>query len=258
MKVLITGASKGIGEALAYEFAKASHDLILSARSKDLLEELATKLEKNYAIKAEILVADLSQVDGAINLIKHFEKMNQKIDCLVNNAGIGVVGDFANSSFAELTDMLQINILSLSQLTHYFIKQFKEQGNGKILEVASMAGFQPGPLMAAYYASKAYVISLSEALAYELKGTKVSISILCPGTTETYFWKRSKGEETNLAQGYFGLMSAEKVAESAYQGLMNNKLFIIPGVFNKLLTIGMRLTPNIITKRIAALLNAKK
>lgn len=256
MTTLITGASKGIGQALAYEFAKHGHDLVISARDQQLLEQLAGIIHTKYSVNVDIIPMDLSRVDSASNLIEAVERRGLQVDCLVNNAGIGYLGDFTSMDEKYLNELLQLNIVTLSELTRHYANQFIKSRKGKILQVASIAAFQPGPQMAAYYASKAYVTSLSQALAYELKGSGVSISILCPGPTQTNFLHASM-EGSRLSRGNIGILSAEKVAQKAYRGLENNKLFIIPGMFNKILAYSASLSPDVIKTRIAAFLHRK-
>lgn len=243
MKTLITGASKGIGLALAYEFARNGHDLVLVARDEDRLHEVSKTLQLKYGVKVDVIAMDLSRVGSGSNLIEEVASRNHQIECLVNNAGFGYLGRYTQMSSETVNNLIQLNITCLSELTRHFARQFVTAGQGKILQVASTAGFQPGPMMAVYYASKAYVISLSQAIAYELKGTAVRLSILCPGPTNTEFMKTAHMEETHLGKGMIGIMSPETVARIAYRGLMKNKLFIIPGIMNKILASFARILP---------------
>ncbi|KTC78319.1 SDR family NAD(P)-dependent oxidoreductase [Legionella brunensis] len=258
MFTLITGSSKGIGHALACEFAKQGHDLILCARDRELLEQLKQKITTVYSVEVNIIPMDLGQNNSAFNLIKAIEEKGYEINCLVNNAGIGYLGDFASMDSLYLNQMLQLNMITVSELTRYFAKKFTQVGKGKILQVSSTAAFQPGPFMAAYYASKAYVASLSQALAYELKGSGVHVSILCPGPTQTNFFDSAGMDESFLARGFLGIMTPEKVAKIAYRGLEKNKLFIIPGILNKLLAYGAAISPARVTRSITALLHGKR
>ncbi|KTD22796.1 short chain dehydrogenase [Legionella lansingensis] len=255
MITLITGASKGIGHALAFEFAKHGHDLLISARNQTLLQDLATSVKQQYAVNVNCIGMDLGLSNSASQLIERIETEGYEIDCLVNNAGVGYLGDFVDMDPHYLNQMLQLNMVTVSELTRYFAKKFIEAGRGKILQVSSTAAFQPGPFMAAYYASKAYVASLSEGLAYELKDTGVNISILCPGPTQTEFFHAASMDESFLARGVLGVMSAEKVAKLAYRGLQKNKLFIIPGFINKTLAYSAAISPFRISRRITAFLH---
>lgn len=257
MATLITGSSKGIGQALAFEFAKHGHDLILCARDKIRLDELAQQIKSTYSVNVSVIALDLSKSKSALTLIKIIEEQQYLIDNLVNNAGIGYLGDFTAMDSNGLDALLQLNIVTVSELTRYFAHRFLQTGKGKILQVSSTAAFQPGPYMAAYYASKSYVTFLSQAVAFELKGTGVSLSILHPGPTQTNFFHSAGMDDSFLAKGFLGVMSAEKVAEIAYKGFMKNKLFIIPGIMNKLLAHSVAITPTAISQRIIAFLHRK-
>ncbi|KTD43099.1 SDR family NAD(P)-dependent oxidoreductase [Legionella parisiensis] len=257
MITLITGASRGIGKALALEFANHGHDLILTARNQNLLEELADQIKEKYSVKVNVIVLDLSTPGSADDLINQIETLNIEVDCLVNNAGIGYLGDFISMDAEYLKALMQLNMATLTMLTYYFAKKFVHKGKGKILQVASTAAFQPGPFMSAYYASKSYVASFSEALAYELKGTGVTLSILCPGPTQSDFFKEAGMENSFLARGFIGIKSTEQIAKAAYQGFKKNKLFIIPGIMSKILASSAKYTPDALSLRIAAFLHRR-
>ena len=247
MMTLVTGASKGIGLALAHEFAKHGHNLVLVARDAEQLKSIAEELKSIYKVNVIFKVVDLSQEGSAQQLYLQLQAEGHQINCLVNNAGIGCLGSYAEMDYKQLHDLLHINMISLSELTRLYLADFVARNQGSVLQVASTAAFQPGPLMAAYYASKAYVVSLSHALAHELKGTKVRISILCPGPTSTHFMTTAKMEHTYLEKGYAGMMSPEVVANIAYKGLQKGKLFIIPGILNKIMVYAACLSPKGIT-----------
>lgn len=255
--ILITGASKGIGHALAQEFAKNGHDLVIVARDKHLLNQLAIMLKMEYGVKVDTIAIDLSRGGSALRLVEEIESRGHQIDGLVNNAGVGYLADFIEMKTEQLNELLQLNMVALSELTHHYAQLFVKAKRGKILQVTSIAAFQPGPQMAAYYASKAYVLSLSEALAYELKPHGVKLSILCPGPTKTHFMEYAHMEESAIGKGYIGLMSAEKVARIAYRGLEKNKLIIIPGFLNKFLALSARYSPVALSMRITAFLHQK-
>ncbi|MCW8409651.1 SDR family oxidoreductase [Legionella sp. PATHC035] len=257
MITLITGASRGIGQALAFEFARHGHDLILTARNQHLLEELAVQIKEKYSVKVRVIALDLSSPGAAADLFKQVEALNIEIDCLVNNAGVGYLGHFVSMDAEYLNSLIQLNMTTLTMLTYYFAKKFVHKGQGKILQVASTAGFQPGPFMAAYYASKSYVVSFSEALAYELKGTGVTLSILCPGPTQSDFFKEAGMENSYLARGFIGIKSTEQIATTAYRGFKKNKLFIIPGIVNKMLACSAKFTPDALSIRITAFLHRR-
>lgn len=258
MKTLITGASRGIGQAIAFEFARQGHDLVLVAREESRLSEFAATLRLKFGIQADSIAMDLSRPGSAHTLVETLGNKQWDIECVINNAGIGCLADFVETDSETVNAMMQLNMVCLTELTHHYANCFSKLGRGKILQVASTAGFQPGPRMATYYATKAYVISLSQALAYELKPHGVTVSILCPGPTETAFMERAHMQGSWLARGIIGLMSAEKVARKAYSGLNNNKLFIIPGIMNKILVLAAKLSPSFMSTRIVAFFHRKQ
>lgn len=245
--VLITGASGGIGKALAELFAKDGANLILVARSTDKLEQIKKEFESTYKITVEILGCDLSSPKEAKDLFTKVKEKNMKVDVLVNNAGFGNIGAFAETALQEEFDMIQLNITSLTILSKLFVKEMVARGSGKILNVASTAAFQPGPFMAVYFATKAYVLSLSEAMAEEIRGTNVHVSVLCPGPTNTGFQQRAFTGGVNPSWRY---MDVNTVAQVAYDGLQKNKTIIIPGLSNKLFAFAVRLAPRKVVVRI--------
>jgi uncharacterized protein len=238
---LITGASSGIGLELAKVFSEYRYDLVLVARSKDKLLEIKKELEKNKT-KVTILVTDLTKPGAPTDIHNVIHKENIFIDVLVNNAGTGTYGLFSKTDVNEEIKMIQLNITSLTHLTKLFLPEMMARKKGKILNVASTAAFVPGPYMAVYYASKAYVLSFSEALAEELKGSGVSVTCLCPGPTRTGFQKTAHIEETGLIKGK-EIMNAALVARLAYDGLVAKKRIVIPGLKNKIAAIAPRLMP---------------
>ncbi|HAT2138771.1 TPA: SDR family oxidoreductase [Legionella pneumophila] len=257
MMTLITGATRGIGLALAYEFASHGHDLILIGRDSEQLEHISKQLNTQYQVNVEYKVHDLSKPGSAFKLYTDLKEQGVEVNCLVNNAGIGYMGSFVEMGMNKLDDLMNINMISLSELTLCFLDDFVARNEGSILQVSSTAAFQPGPFMAAYYASKAYVATLSHAIAYELKDTKVSMSILCPGATKTNFFHASGMESSMLERGYIGMMTPEKVAKIAYKGLKKGKLYIIPGLRNKILAYAAAISPKAIALRIASYLHHK-
>ncbi len=218
MIALITGASTGIGRDMAVYLSSLGYDLIITARNKEKLVALKSELRT----KVKIITADLSLPENALKLYESCK--NIKIDLLVNNAGFGIVGEFDKTSLDQECDLINLNITALHILTKLFLRDFKKRNSGRILNVASSAGFFPGPLMAAYYASKSYVISLSVAVYEELKeaGSDVSISILCPGPVQTEFNKRAG------AANSFKPADSREVAEYAIDMTLKNKLYIVP------------------------------
>ncbi|MBM7559148.1 SDR family NAD(P)-dependent oxidoreductase [Marinitoga litoralis] len=239
---LITGASGGIGLELAKIFAKNNHNLVLVARSYDKLQRIKDNLEKKHNIKVIIIKKDLSDPNSPKELYNEVKQKNIFINILVNNAGYATFGRFYDLDIEKEINMIQLNVITLVYLTKLFLDDMIKFNEGKILNVASTAAFQPGPLMANYYASKAYVLSFSEALNEELKDKNISVTALCPGSTSTDFVKRANMEKSKL---FYTLkpMSAEKVAKIAYDGLMNKKQVIITGFRNKLLAFLIRFIP---------------
>lgn len=256
--VLITGPTAGIGYELAKLFAKDGHELILVARNKQRLDEIKEKFEKRYSVPVKIIDKDLSKPSAPQEIFDVLKKDSQPVDILVNNAGFGNYGFFSETDLQAELEMIQLNIASLTHLTKLFLKPMIRNGSGRILNVASTAAFQPGPLMAVYYASKAYVLSFSEALANELNGTGVTVTALCPGPTRTEFQKRAEIEGTPLVSGNL-IMDAETVAKEGYQALMKGKAVIIPGFKNKAIVFSVRLSPRaFVTKMVRSIQERKK
>ncbi|WP_165145281.1 SDR family oxidoreductase [Marinitoga sp. 38H-ov] len=239
---LITGASGGIGLELARIFAKNGHNLVLVARSFDKLQKIKEDLENKYNIKVEAIKKDLSISNSPKELYNEIKEKKIFVNILVNNAGYATFGKFYNLNIEKELNMIQLNVVTLVHLTKLFLDDMIKNNEGKILNVASTAAFQPGPLMANYYASKAYVLSFSEALNEELKDMNISVSALCPGATSTDFVKRANMEKSRLFHT-LKPMRADKVAEIAYYGLMKKKQVIIPGFRNKILAFSIRFTP---------------
>jgi hypothetical protein len=226
---LITGATKGIGYELTKLFARDSCNLVLVARDAKKLNEIKTDLSEKYTIDILIIVKDLSKPNAASEIFNETVKKKISINILVNNAGIGDFGKFQNQDFHKIGEILQINIISLTELTRLFMSSMLIKNKGQILNISSMAAFQPGPYMAVYYASKAYVQSFSEAITSELKGTGVSVTTLCPGPTKSGFQKEVGSENSNLAK-YKLLSSSEEVAKDGYKALQGGKEIEIPGL----------------------------
>jgi len=244
LTALITGASAGLGRELARVAARDGHDVVLVARRKDRLQELAKELEAAHGITAIVIDAERVQAAGL------------SIDFLINNAGFGSYGPFAETDLARQTEMVDVNIRALMELTHRLLPQMLAHKSGRILNVASLAGFAPGPYMATYYATKAFVLSFSEALAAELRGTGVTITASCPGPTATEFGAVAKSDRTNLFRA--GAASAASVARHGYQAMLAGKVVAIPGLANKLTALSIRLGPRAVVRRIAAWLNQKR
>jgi short-subunit dehydrogenase len=238
---LITGASAGIGLELARVFAGAGYNLILVSRDQVRLEKLAAEL-KPAAVR--VIAKDLSLADAPEEL----HRMAPKVDVLVNNAGFGVFGKFSDNSLSQELNMMQLNMTALVVLTKLYLADMIAARSGRIMNVASTAAFQPGPLMALYYATKAFVLSFSEAIANELEGTGVTVTALCPGPTATEFQERGKMQDSGLVKGK-KMMTARAVAEDGYRGLMAGKTIVIPGLQNKLMAQSLRVSPrSLVTK----------
>ncbi len=238
---LITGASGGIGYELALLFARDRYDCILVARSNDKLSALATRLESEFGVKTLVLAKDLSKPSTVDEIYEEVTAAALNVDVLVNNAGFTVYGRFVETDLQTELEMLQVNVIALTALTKLFLKGMVERRAGRILNLASTASFVPGPLMAAYYASKAYVLSFSEALANEVRGTGVTVTALAPGPTRTGFQKRGQLEDSRLVQGQ--IADAASVALAGYHGLMAGKTIVIPGFTNKLVPWIARVSP---------------
>ena len=251
---LITGASTGIGYELAKLFAKDRHNLILVARDEGKLETAKNELSK-CNVEVKILSLDLSKSEDIQGLFNYVEMNKLNVDILVNNAGIGSFGDFSEIEWVKEEALIDINIKVLTKLTKYFLPKIIECKNGGILNVASTAAFCSGPRMAAYYASKAYVLNLTEAIYEECKDSGIRISCLCPGPVKTTFQDKAGIKKSESAKKY--LMDAEEVAKVSYKDFKKGKLIIIPGMKNKLLVIGNKLLPRRISRKIILKTNKK-
>ncbi|MRX54114.1 SDR family NAD(P)-dependent oxidoreductase [Bacillus idriensis] len=236
--VLITGASDGIGRELAYKYAQDGYRLILTARNEMKLMKLAGELKNTTAI---VKAKDLSDMNQIHELFQELQQEKIHVDVLVNNAGFGLYGDFKNTSALDELNMIDLNVKSITLLTKLFLPDMISKKSGQVLNVASSAAFQPGPLMAVYYATKAYVLSFSEAIENELKGTGVSISVLCPGPTKTGFSERANLGQSKLFKS--GVMDVKTVADAAYEGMKKGQTLIIPGFKNKILAAAVRFMP---------------
>ena len=239
---LITGASGGIGYELAKLFARDGYNLVLVARSGDKLKEIARELQSEFQVSVKTVALDLAAGQGARILFDHLEGEAVTVDVLVNNAGFGVFGEFAGMAEEEILGQIQLNVMALTELTRLFLAGMLARGGGKIMNVASTAAFQPGPLMAVYYATKAYVLSFSEALANEVARRGVVVSCFCPGATETGFAKRAGMEDSRIFKKIGG-MKVETVARDGYRGLMAGKTVVISGIQNWLVAESVRFAP---------------
>jgi short-subunit dehydrogenase len=250
---LVTGASAGIGVELARLAAKDGHDLILVARRRDRLETLAAELTKAHGVQVAIIAADLSDPATPATIADRLRGEGKQVDFLINNAGFGSCGPFSTSVLAREVEMIHLNIRALVQMTHLFLPDMLARKSGRILNMASIAGFVPGPYMATYYASKAFVLSFTEALSSELLGSGVTITASCPGPTKTEFSTVAGSERTNLFQR--SVADAATVARHAYRAMMAGKVVAIPGLMNKLIAQSTRISPRAWLRAIAAGLN---
>jgi len=252
--VLVTGASSGIGRELARCFAGDGCRLILVSRKADALETLATELRKEKKIQAQVFTADLASPEAPGRLAARLETAGIRVDVLVNNAGFGAQGRFVELDMQRQLDMVQVNITSVMHLTGLLLPGMIKRRQGGILNVASTAAFQPGPGMAVYYATKAFVLSLSEAIAEELAGTGVKVTALCPGPTTTNFGAAAGGRFRPIAHKV--AMSAEAVARIGHQGYRRGRVVVVAGLRNKALGFSVRLTPRVLVRKVAKRLNA--
>jgi short-subunit dehydrogenase len=245
---IITGGTEGIGLELVKLFAVHKHNLVIVARNEKKLKEIKNEFEAKYQISVEIIQADLSVDKACEKIIKTVEEKNLIVDNLINNAGIGSFGFFDEAEEGFEEQLININIIALTNLTKYFLKDMIKRGCGGIMNVASTAAFVGGPKMALYYSSKAYVLSLTEALHEEVKSFGVRVSCLCPGPVKTSFQEKSGIKKSEKAKKY--LMDAEDVAKEAYLGFFKGKAIIIPGYKNKLLVLGNKLIPRSLSRKI--------
>ena len=249
---LITGGSTGIGFELAKCFAAHGHDLILVARNRDTLEAAAGKIEGKYGVKVTTLVFDLSDTDSPQKLFDLVTGEAIQVDFLINNAGFGLGGEFADTNIEKELDMIQVNVAAVVHLTKLFLPAMIRRKEGRIMNLGSTAAFYPGPHASIYYATKAFVLSFSEAIAEELRNTGVSVTALCPGPTHTEFADRSGTTNTRLFKQSI-VASAEDVARYGYSAMMRGQRVAVPGLGNKFLIQAERLAP----RRLVTLITRK-
>ena len=250
---LITGASSGLGYEFSKIFAREGYNLVLVARNEKKLLELKNELEEEYKIEVEVIPKDLKNHDSAKELYEATTEKNIEVEVLVNNAGFGDFGDFINSDLSKQEEMVDVNVKALMQLSHFYLNDMKKRNRGKLLNVASVAAFEPGPLMSVYYATKAFVLSFTEALSVELKDTNIIVSALCPGPTKTGFEKNAD----TIGRGIFKnlkVSTANYVAEYGYRSLMQGKVIATPGLNNKTLVFSAKIAPRSLVRRISYLI----
>lgn len=239
---LITGASKGIGLQMAVILAAKNVNLVLVARSADALNRIKTMLKDQYGVDVHIIAKDLTEEGAACDIFKQIEDKDIEIDYLINNAGFGEYGYFESGNWERFRQMIELNITVLTHLCHLFLPQMLKRNRGRILNVASTAAFQPGPLMAVYFASKAYVLHFSEAIHNEVKNRGVSVTALCPGPTRTDFMEDSNFKISKMVSGK-PLSDAHQVAVAGYRAMMRGKPFVIHGWRNKVVAESVRFVP---------------
>jgi short-subunit dehydrogenase len=255
---LISGASSGIGEEIAKRFARAGQNLLLVARSEAKLQKLADELSQQHGVQCFVEAADLSKLGAAQALSSKIAARGLQIEVLINNAGVLEQGAFVNISSERHQDIIDLNISGLTAMLSEFLPQMQARGNGKIINVASIAAFQPVVGLASYAASKAYVLSLTEALSEECKGTGVTVTALCPGITATNMMAGAVDSNASLVKiPEFMVGAAADVAEDAYQACMHGKVIEVPGLVNFAGTVMARATPKWLVRRIAGALGRK-
>ena len=247
---LVTGGSGGIGLELAKVLARNGFDLVLVARKRDTLEAAAGQLEGKFDVRAHVFAADLRRREAPQEIFEFLQNENIPIEALINNAGFGLGGEFSETAVERELEMIQVNIVALTHLTKLFLAPMIKRKSGRVLNVASTAAFQPGPLMAVYYATKAYVLSFSEALSEELRNSNVTVTALCPGPTDTDFADTAEMGESRLFNT-FGIADAADVAKYGYDAMMSGKRLAIPGIKNKILAQANRLAPRSLSAKIA-------
>jgi uncharacterized protein len=256
---LITGASGGIGLELARLFAADGHNVILVARTREKLERLATDLQSQHAVHATVISVDLAEPSAPDEIFRITQEASIHVEFLVNNAGFGIRERFDQTNLKEVLEMIQVNVSALTHLSSLFLPEMLARAHGSILNVASTAAFQPGPWMAVYYATKAYVLSFSEALHNELRSSGIAVTALCPGPTPTGFQERAGSDDTKMMKSkLMARMDARMVAEKGYRGMLKNKRVVVPGFVNQLLAAGAHLGPRSLSANIAGSLNRPK
>ena len=247
---LVTGGSGGIGLELAKVLARNGYDLALVARKRDALEAIAGQIEGQSNARVHVFAADLRRRESPEVIFDFLRNENIPIEFLINNAGFGLGGEFAETELTRELEMIQVNVAALTHLTKLFVPPMLQRKSGRILNLASTAAFQPGPLMAVYYATKAYVLSFSEALAEELRNTGVTVTALCPGPTRTGFATAARVTHSRLFT-LFGSADAADVAEFGFQAMMDGQRVAIPGIKNKIVAQANRFAPRALTAKVA-------
>jgi hypothetical protein len=250
---LITGASSGIGRLLAQQFAADRHDLVVVARKSDALDALVRETTQAFGVNAKAMTVDLARPAAARHIHDELSRAGIAIDVVVNNAGFGLQGAVAELPLDRQLEMIHVNVTALTELTRLFLPAMVERRRGGVLNVGSTAGFQPGPFMAVYYATKAYVVAFTEALAEELAGSGLRISCLAPGPTATGFAEEAQMTGTRLFR--LGTMNAADVARIGYEGWKSGKILVVPGITNRLGIAMVRISPRPVVRKLLKFLN---
>jgi short-subunit dehydrogenase len=255
---LVTGASAGIGRAIAGMFAGEGHDVVLVARREGRLREVADEIEAAHGVAATVLPADLSEREERDALYESVSGRGIEVDYLVNNAGIGTQGPFAGIDLDRDLDLVELNVAAPTHLSKLFVRDMVARGHGGVLNVASTAAFQPGPYMATYYASKAYELSFSQGLHEELRGDGVTVTALCSGPVATEFQERAGMTDVPIGRQDGGLirwLDPEEVARAGYRGLADGRAVVVPGTANRLVRLAAKLLPSSVARRLAMRVN---
>lgn len=252
----MTGGSSGIGRQLAGLFAADGHELVLVARGEERLRQVAAELEARHAAPVHVVPADLALPDAAERIGASVERLGLMIDHLVNNAGFSVYGPFVESDPEAQRTLIAVNVTALTALSRRFLPAMIARGAGRVLNVASTAAFQPGPRMAVYYASKAFVLSFSMALSVEMRGTGVTVTALCPGPAPTGFAERAGVERTRLFRTKWFSTDPRVVARAGYVGMREGKAIVVPGAIHKVHDVAVRLVPRLFAARLAGRIQA--
>jgi short-subunit dehydrogenase len=238
---LITGASSGIGLEMSYRFAEDGYQMVLVSRNRNTLEQISMEIGQKYHVPVHVIDADLINYDAPQEVYERVTALGVHIDVLVNNAGFGLYGPFLDNDRLEELQMIDLNIRALTNFTKLFLPHMIKQRSGGIINVASTAAFQPGPLFAVYSATKAYVLSFTEALANEMQGTGITVTAFCPGPTATAFMDRSNLKVSKLLR--MGLMDVKKAVDIGYKGFNQRRIIVIPGLKNRVLSVLNRFIP---------------
>ena len=238
---LVTGASSGIGDSFARQLAQAGANLILVARREARLKALADSLERNYGVSVQVIARDLSLPNAGVELYEHIQTLGLTVDALFNNAGLGTQGDFLDASPEQHHQMINVNVVTLHDLTWHFARDMADRGSGYILLVGSIASFMPVPRFTTYAATKAYVLTLGESLAKELQDKGVTVTTLCPGGTTTEFMEHSGQQIDGLRT--LAMMSSDSVARAGLKGLLKKQRVVVPGLLYKFSIASLRLVP---------------